>query len=351
MRAAPRSILSAAAACLALMAPLAAASPAFAAFGDRALREGMEGADVKALQRKLTRLGFETAVDGYFGRETKRRMKGYERRHDRRVNGACSRADARSIERRLERKDDPETGKEKPASGTGEGPDAGSDFGPEYDYGSRRLVPGDRGTDVARLQRLLSKQGLETTVDGSFGKATRSNVKRWEAWRYARADGKVSRSQAVKIRKLANKGSEYVAREHVFPVRGRHDYGGREARFGAPRSGHTHIGQDILAKAGTKLVAVHSGKVETRQYQAEGAGNYLVIHGRDGSDSVYMHLAGRAIVGGGDRVRAGEKIGEVGCTGSCTGPHLHFELWTPHWYDGGKAYDPLPKLKRWDRKT
>jgi peptidoglycan hydrolase-like protein with peptidoglycan-binding domain len=352
MRAAARSTVSLAAACLALMALLVAASSASAAFGDRALREGMEGADVKALQRKLTRLGFETAVDGYFGRDTKRRMKRYERRHDRRVNGTCSRADARSIERRLEREDDPGTGEEELPSDPGEDPpNRGSDYGPEYAYGSRRLAHGDRGTDVARLQRLLSKQGLETAVDGHFGKTTRSNVKRWEAWRYARADGKVSRSQAVKIRNLANKGGEYVEREHVFPVRGRNDYGGREARFGAPRSGHTHMGQDILAKAGTKLVAVHNGKVETRQYQAQGAGNYLVIHGRDGSDSVYMHLAGRAIVGAGDRVRAGEKIGEVGCTGSCTGSHLHFELWTPHWYDGGKAYDPLPKLKRWDRKT
>src|SRR5437764_8421179 len=29
-----------------------------------------------------------------------------------------------------------------------------------------------------------------------------------------------------------------------FPVAGAHDYGGPGARFGAPRSGHTHQGQD-----------------------------------------------------------------------------------------------------------
>lgn len=342
MRFAARNALLVAAACLAMAALTIAPSSASAAFGDRVLREGMEGPDVRALQRKLTRLDLETAVDGFFGRNTVRSMKRYERRYDRRVNGACSRADARDIERRLE-KADPGADEEPP--------DKGSNNGPEHDYGSRRLSPGDRGTDVARLQRLLSRQGLKTAVDGNYGKSTRSNVKRWEAWRYARADGKVSRSQAAKIRKLANKGSQYVERAHVFPVRGRHDYGGPEARFGASRSDHTHQGQDVLARTGTKLVAVHDGKVETRQYQAEGAGNYLVIHGRDGSDSVYMHLSGRAIVRAGDRVRAGQKIGEVGCTGSCSGPHLHFELWTPHWFDGGKPYDPLKKLKRWDRQT
>jgi murein DD-endopeptidase MepM/ murein hydrolase activator NlpD len=31
-------------------------------------------------------------------------------------------------------------------------------------------------------------------------------------------------------------------------------------------------------------------------------------------------------VSAGSSVSAGQRLGSVGCTGSCTGPHLHFEV-------------------------
>jgi peptidoglycan hydrolase-like protein with peptidoglycan-binding domain len=327
-----------AAACLTILALLAGAAPASAVeFGERTLREGMQGDDVRALQRKLTRLGFETEVSGHFGTQTERRMKQYERHYELRVNGACSRRDARHIERQLRRRR--------------AGSESGGTDGSDYEYASRGMGPGDRGSDVTKLQRFLTRLGLDTTVDGHYGETTRRNVKRWEAWRYRRVNGAVAIREAEKIREQARSGAQYVRRAHVFPVRGRHDYGGAGSRFGADRGDHVHQGQDISAAEGTKLVAVHDGEVAYRQYQAGGAGHYLVIHGRDGSDSVYMHLRRRGIVSPGQRVLAGQRIGSVGSTGSSTGAHLHFELWTPHWFDGGSPYDPLPKLRRWDRQT
>jgi murein DD-endopeptidase MepM/ murein hydrolase activator NlpD len=218
----------------------------------------------------------------------------------------------------------------------------------EHDYGSRRMAVGVSGTDVVKLQQHLTNLGLDTPSTGYFGEITRGNVELWEAWRYRRADGEVAPGEARSLRSEANSGATYQRREHVFPVRGDHNFGGSGSRFGAPRSGHTHRGQDVAAAAGTKLVAVHDGTVTYRQYQAGGAGHYVVIRGDDGSDSVYMHLPSPAKVAPREEVLAGEKIGAVGCTGSCTGPHLHFELWTPNWYAGGEAYDPLPKLLEWD---
>ncbi len=330
---------------LLLLAPGAASAEDF---GDRTLREGMSGGDVRTLQRKLTRLGIETEADGSYGSETKRSMKRYERQADRTVNGVCTRREAERIKRevRAQRESDAET----QDLGDIGGGDSGAGQ-PRHAYGSRAMGRGDSGTDVAQLQRYLSTLGLPTPVDGRYGSATRKNVNAYEAWRYMRANGNVSRKQARRIRADAEGGEVYRDRAHVFPVRGSHSYGSSASRFGAPRSGHTHQGQDVAANAGTKLVAVHDGRVAVRQYQAGGAGHYLVIRGADGSDSVYMHMPRRSFLEPGDRVLAGEAIGAVGSTGASSGPHLHFELWTPHWYNGGRAYDPLPDLKRWDRRT
>jgi murein DD-endopeptidase MepM/ murein hydrolase activator NlpD len=63
-----------------------------------------------------------------------------------------------------------------------------------------------------------------------------------------------------------------------------------------------------------------------------------------------MHLRGPALVKAGSFVYTGQPLGEVGDTGNAQGCHLHFELWSaPGWYAGGRPFDPLPHLKRWDR--
>lgn len=136
--------------------------------------------------------------------------------------------------------------------------------------------------------------------------------------------------------------------QHLFPVRGRHDYGDAADRFGARRSGHTHQGQDVLARCGTRLEAAQAGTVVYSGYQSA-AGNYIVIHGLDGTDNSYMHLAQPSAFSEGDKVYTGQQIGVVGDTGDATACHLHFEIWTaPGWYNGGKPVDPLPSLQAWD---
>jgi murein DD-endopeptidase MepM/ murein hydrolase activator NlpD len=135
----------------------------------------------------------------------------------------------------------------------------------------------------------------------------------------------------------------------VFPVQGPHDYGGPGARFGAPRNGHTHQGQDVTAACGTPLVSVMTGTVQYAGYQSA-AGNYIVIDNNGTLDDfVYMHLAyPAAITTVNAPVAAGQQIGVVGRTGDATGCHLHFEYWQGNWYGGGQPIDPLPYLLAWD---
>jgi len=135
----------------------------------------------------------------------------------------------------------------------------------------------------------------------------------------------------------------------VFPVGGPFSFGGVDARFGAGRVGHVHEGQDILAVAGTPVVAPYGGTVSSTSYQASGAGEYVVLDAADGRDYFFAHcIRGSTVVAEGAVVAAGAPLCQVGSTGTATGPHLHFEIWVVGWrVQGGYPIDPLPELRAW----
>lgn len=137
-----------------------------------------------------------------------------------------------------------------------------------------------------------------------------------------------------------------------FPVLGKTDYGASDARFGAMRSGHTHSGQDIFAAKGTPLVAVADGIVSASISEnhpfSSGRGNYIAIYDpRADRSYAYLHLLKPSPLKTGDRVDAGQVVGLMGCTGSCYGVHLHFEIRKGRATvrSETKAIDPLPFLK------
>ena len=136
----------------------------------------------------------------------------------------------------------------------------------------------------------------------------------------------------------------------VFPIAGPWSLGGDDARFGAERAGHVHQGQDLTAPEGTPLVAPLAASVYWIAFQRGGAGQYVVLRGVDGLDYVFMHLVkGSVTVAEGDALAAGEQFGQVGSTGSSSGPHLHFEIWPDGWYSSKASapIDPLPQLQAW----
>ena len=132
------------------------------------------------------------------------------------------------------------------------------------------------------------------------------------------------------------------------------NYGETAAKFGADRGGRKHEGQDVFARPGTPLVAVRDGIVLDggggKSFYSYGGGNTLAIYSRlDDRSYIYLHMLKPALVRAGERVKAGQLVGYVGCTGSCDGPHLHFEVRRGRAVFGPqkKAFDPLPLLKQW----
>jgi hypothetical protein len=83
--------------------PIASAEARTKPFGERGLRPGMRGHDVRVLQDFLTRVGVATPVDGRYGPYTARRVRTWERGVGRAVNGRVTRPDARVLRRQVER--------------------------------------------------------------------------------------------------------------------------------------------------------------------------------------------------------------------------------------------------------
>ncbi|NMO93832.1 M23 family metallopeptidase [Actinomycetospora sp. TBRC 11914] len=140
----------------------------------------------------------------------------------------------------------------------------------------------------------------------------------------------------AKARKVTDAAAarEAAARapEFVKPAQGRFTSG-----FGA-RWGAEHKGIDIANAIGTPIVSAADGTV-IESGPASGFGMWVRVQLADGTVNVYGHI-NRSYVREGQKVRAGQEIAEIGNRGQSTGPHLHFEVWTP----GGTKINPLPWL-------
>jgi len=103
------------------------------------------------------------------------------------------------------------------------------------------------------------------------------------------------------------------------------------------RWGTLHPGIDIGVPTGTPIHAAGSGTVVWCGWMS-GYGNLVMIDHHNGLATLYGHQS-RIAVGCNQEVSQGETIGYVGCTGFCTGPHLHFEVRV-----NGTPVDPLGYL-------
>ena len=101
--------------------------------------------------------------------------------------------------------------------------------------------------------------------------------------------------------------------------------------------GRQHPGIDIGILRSPTVSAAQSGRVLAVGPQTgfEGYGNVVEVALGDGYLALYAHLAAWQVQPG-QRVYAGQRLGTAGCTGWCTGTHLHFEL-----RHDGEAVNPL----------
>jgi murein DD-endopeptidase MepM/ murein hydrolase activator NlpD len=334
----PRSI-----ACAAIAVALIAAQPPSSEakgkhkhpFGSRVLGPGTKGKDVRYLQHALTKLGIATSIDGAYGMGTKRSVKTLEAQRGWPVNGIVSRKDAKRIGKLVAKRRV-----------------SGSFF--VQGLVSPTLHVTSRHAGHAKVKVLDAAGNRIHVMPVGFAGAESHDV----AWNGTTPAGVVpDGTYLLKLGKSNTAGATatgqtqpFAMHLHAFPVPGPHNFGGPDARFGAPRSGHIHQGQDIPASCGQKELVVETGQVRVNAYQASGAGYYVVVHGTlTGTDSVYMHLQRPSWASAGTIVYAGQQIGRLGATGDATGCHLHFERWSaPGWFVGGAAYDPLPELLYWD---
>ncbi|MGY0492908.1 M23 family metallopeptidase [Streptomyces sp. WG-D5] len=193
----------------------------------------------------------------------------------------------------------------------------------------RRLADGQRAAAAewrslkernVRLARL--KKGIQSKLEAA----------RWQL--QGEADQSVTAGQcrgAVRLKEPKNS----TTRAWLPPVRKYALSAGFDSA--GERWAHRHTGQDFAVDIGTPVRAVGAGRV-VRVSCGGAFGIEVVVRHSGGYYTQYAHLAA-ITVDQGQKVRAGQWVGQSGTTGNSTGPHLHFEVrLTP---DHGSGVDPV----------
>ena len=103
----------------------------------------------------------------------------------------------------------------------------------------------------------------------------------------------------------------------------------------------------MFAPTGTGLVAVRDATV--LETGSDGGRDNVVLYSpRAHQNYAYFHMLAPSPLRAGRRVRAGDRVGSLGCSGSCDGAHLHFEVHRGR-SATGTGIDPLPLLAHWHR--
>ena len=140
---------------------------------------------------------------------------------------------------------------------------------------------------------------------------------------------------------------------YVFPLFGPAAFGDTFGAYRADVAGKWHHGEDLVAPAGTPVLAVADGTLFSVGWNDIG-GWRLWLRDTAGNEFYYAHLSAYSpLAVNGKTVKAGDVVGFVGSSGDADGgvSHLHFEIHPVDLihlgYDGVVA--PYPFLVAWRR--
>lgn len=196
-------------------------------------------------------------------------------------------------------------------------------------FGSRPLIRGAAGWDVAALQFLLAWHGFPSaTIDGGLGQHTERALRQFQRWAGLKPDGVAGETTYAALRSSPPTCPIALAWPLAAPL---------GDGFG-PRGNRFHAGIDLVAPRGAPVAAAAAGRVVLARFAFGGWGNLVIVAHANGVKTMYAHLATLAVRRN-ELVSIGARLGTVGATGHASGPHLHFEVRVR-----GAAVDPRSAL-------
>jgi peptidoglycan hydrolase-like protein with peptidoglycan-binding domain len=187
----------------------ASIAQAAAHLGDRTLRTGASGPDVRELQKALVKVGFRVKADGQFGGGTKRAVKQFQLASRLTPSGTVGRKTVSALKQALR------GGAANVSGGYGEG----SAKQKNKSLGDRIPVKrGMSGHDIRVLQDFLNRVGVKTTIDGEFGSGTEKAVKSFETAQARAVDGIVDAGDIEALRALVGNGVTVTPPAPTQPV-------------------------------------------------------------------------------------------------------------------------------------
>jgi len=206
----------------------------------------------------------------------------------------------------------------------------------ELKAAQQRLAELERKTE--RIQQRYAERYRE--LAGTKRDAERIARKQAAAERALRARiaGLVRAAQVAAARRAGGVAPGQAGGSFDWPASGivTQEYGCTGFYLEPPRGtcAHFHDGIDIANGTGTPIRAAADGVVAFVGFRSDGS--FMVVMGHAGGyETSYGHMLPRYVVRAGDFVEQGKVIGYMSCTGTCTGPHVHWEV-----LKDGQTIDP-----------